>query len=72
MDLTISEKLQLVVKRKNLKYGDIVAKLGCSRQNLHKKLERNSWTDASLAEICEVLGVNYEVVFTDKETGEKY
>ena len=72
MELTISEKIKLVIKRKGLKMGDIAAKLGCSRQNLHRRFDRNSWTDATLKEISDAIGMDYEIVFTDKESGEKY
>ena len=72
MDLTISEKLRLVIKRKKLKMGEIAEKLGCSRQNLHKKFDKNTWTDESLKEVCEVMGISYEIIFTDSQTGEKY
>lgn len=72
MDLTLSEYLMLVIKRKKIKLGDICETLGCTRQNLNKKFNRNSWTDESLKQIADAIGCNVRIVLTDKDTGEEY
>lgn len=72
MELTTSEKLRLIIKRKKIKFMDVANVLGCTRQNLNQKLLRGGWTEESLKQIGDALGVDVRIVFVDRETGEEY
>ena len=72
MDLTVSEKLRLIIKRKKIKFLDVAKALGCSRQNLNQKFLRGGWTEESLKEIAEAIGCTVSITFTDKDSGEVF
>jgi transcriptional regulator with XRE-family HTH domain len=72
MNLTLNEKIKIVIKRKGLSAAELAAKLGCSRQNLFMKFKRNSWTEDDLKRIAEVIGCDVEIVFIDRVSGERY
>lgn len=72
MDLTISERIKLIAKRKGVKLGDIAEAFGYSRQNLNQRMRRNAWDENDLKAIANVLGCELEIVFIDKETGERF
>lgn len=69
--LTIAEKLTTIARHKKIGVGEYAERLGCTRQNLYIKLRRGTWTEEDLKRYAEALGCTYEVVFTDKETGDK-
>lgn len=71
MNLTISEKLRIIIKRKNIKMQDVAAAMGYSRQNLARKLSSNTWSQSDLERIAAVLGCSVDVIFTDNNTGEQ-
>lgn len=70
MDLSISEKLQILARRKGVSVADLAAGLGCSVQNVYKKLHRDKWTLAELETYAARLGCSVAVIFTDTDTGE--
>ena len=70
--LKISEKIRIVARRKGLTGKDIAAHLGCSYQNVYLKLRRGNWGDDDLKEYADALGCDYEVIFIDKATGERF
>lgn len=72
MDITISEKIRLIMKRKKITTIDLSATMGFSRQNLTQRLSRNTWTEEELKTIAEKMGCKLEILFIDKETGETY
>lgn len=70
MQLTTEDKVRIIAKRKGVTLGDISAAIGCSRQNMWKRLRRGSYTLPELQRIGAAIGCAVDVVFTDTETGE--
>lgn len=71
MSLSIREKVGVLTKRRKLTLAEVSERFGCTRQNLSYKMRGGTWSEAELEKLAEVLGCNVEIVFTDKETGEK-
>ena len=69
--LNFSEKYKIMARRKGVKLQDIAAALGCTRQNLSRRLAADSWTQAEAARLAQLLGCSVEVIFTDQDTGAK-
>ncbi|MET4563513.1 transcriptional regulator with XRE-family HTH domain [Lysinibacillus parviboronicapiens] len=63
MKLTTSEKIKIILGRKNMTVKDLADKLGTTRQNLHNKMTRNNFNESDLEKISEALEINYEVIF---------
>ena len=72
MELSVSEKLRLIMARKKIKVGDLADATNQSRQNLSNKLTRDNFTVNEAQKMAEALGCKLSVVFTDLETGEMY
>lgn len=70
MQLTVSEKIRIILGRRNLTITDLAAKLGTSRQNLTNKLNRDNFTEKDIMQIAAALNCTYESLFTMNDTGE--
>lgn len=68
--LSSSEKIRIILKRKNMSITDLADKLGTSRQNLNNKLARDNFVEKDLHEIAEAIGCDLNIIFTDKESKE--
>lgn len=70
MKLTTSEKIKIILGRKNMSMSDLAEKLKQTRQNLHNKMKRDNFSESELKEIAEALEVEFESHFI-LENGEK-
>ena len=70
MALSMSEKIKIVLGRRNMTLGDLAEKTGQTRQNLSNKMSRDNFTEKELRKIAEALGCSYYAGFTMDDTGE--
>lgn len=70
MEMTASEKIRLLAKRKGKSMGDIADLTEQSRQNLSNKMKRDNFTVAELQKIATALDCSVTVTFVDHTTGE--
>ena len=70
MEMTASEKIRLLAKRKGKSMGDIADLTEQSRQNLSNKMKRDNFTVAELQKIAAALDCSVTVTFVDHTTGE--
>ena len=70
MELTTSEKIKIILGRKNMSMSDLAEALKQTRQNLHNKMKRDNFSENELKEIANALGVKFESHFV-MENGEK-
>ena len=71
MNLTVREKLKILLGRKNLTIKDLADKLGTSRQNLSNKFSRDNFSEKDIKQIAEALNCDCEIKFKMKDTGEE-
>lgn len=69
--LTTSEKIRILLKRKDMSITDLAEKIKTSRQNINNKLSRNNFTEKDLIEIAKAMNCDVSIIFRDKESGEK-
>ncbi|MFZ5640978.1 MAG: helix-turn-helix transcriptional regulator [Bacillota bacterium] len=69
MDLTMGEKIRILIKRKKVTISELATLIGTSNQNLSNKLSRDNFSEQELHQIAEVLGCKFEgyFVFEDGE-----
>ena len=68
MEYTTAEKLEIIMKRKNITMTELAKRLGGqSRQNVSKKFKRDNFTESDLKAISEALGVDYVIEFKERE-----
>lgn len=65
-ELTISEKIKILLKRKGLTAKELAARLETTPQNLQNKLTRDNFKFNDILEIAEALGVRFEYDFVEK------
>lgn len=69
--ISFSEKVRIILKRKNLTIKDLADKLGTSRQNLSGKFSRDNFSEKDINQITQVLNCDYEIKIKMKDTGEE-
>lgn len=71
MQLSVSEKIKIILGRRNMTISDLAKKLDTSRQNLTNKFARNNFGEKELYQIAEAMDCKFEILFTLNDTGEK-
>lgn len=70
MQLSVSEKIKIILGRKNMTVSDLAKKLNTSRQNLTNKFARNNFSEKELQEIAEAMDCSVNVLFKLNDTEE--
>ena len=70
MEISTSEKIRILAKRKGKTLGDIADLTKQSRQNLSNKMKRDNFTIAEINKIAAALDCTVSIRFTDNSTGE--
>lgn len=65
--LNSTEKLRILMARKNITMAQMAEKTGQSRQNLSNKFARSNFTEKDLREMASVLGCTVNIQFVDEE-----
>ena len=65
--LNSTEKLRILMARKNITMAQMAEKTGQSRQNLSNKFARSNFTEKDLKEMASVLGCTVNTQFVDEE-----
>ena len=66
-----AELIKNLCKQQNISVAELARRIGQSRQNLYKKLQRDTLTIDEIKQIADALGVKFEQSFT-LPGGEKY
>ncbi len=70
MELSTSEKIRIILKRKGMTLAQLAESTGQSRQNLSQKMERDNFGEQELRLYAEKMGVQFESYFI-LDNGEK-
>lgn len=70
MQLSVSEKIKIILGRRNMTVSDLAKKLNTSRQNLTNKFARNNFSKKELQEIAEAMDCSVNVLFKLNDTEE--
>lgn len=65
--ISISDKLEIVLKREGITKKELAEKLGVSQPNISKKFKYNDWRESDVIEICNVIGIKCETIFKLKD-----
>ncbi len=71
MNLKTSEKIKILLGRRNQTISELATILGTSRQNLTNKLTRDNFSENELKDIADALNCEFRSTFTMKDTGEE-
>jgi len=67
MKLTMSEKIRILLKRKNITIIELSKKLGTTNQNMANKFKRDNFSMNDLEEIAKALDYEFEGYFVGKD-----
>ena len=70
MNLTMGEKIRILLKRKNVTLVELSSRIGTTNQNLANKLKRDNFSIKELNDISVALGCTFEGYFVEVD-GEK-
>lgn len=70
MPLSMSEKIKIMLKRRNMTMTQLAETIGQSRQNLSNKMNRNNFSERELEAIANALDCTYTASFTMNDSGE--
>ena len=62
--------LKVLCAYRNTNTSMLAEKMGISRQAVHNKMKRNSFSLGDIVAYCDKLDYNVEMSFIDRETGE--
>ena len=68
----MSEKIRLVLAKKNKSKAWLAEQLNCSTSNLYNKRKRDNFSEKELLEIARVLECTFEANFVLNDSGEKF
>lgn len=68
----MSEKIRLVLAKKNKSKAWLADQLGWSTSNLYNKFKRDNFSERELLEIAKVLDCTFEANFVLNDSGEKF
>lgn len=71
MQLTMGEKIKIILRRRNMTVGQLAEKTGQSRQNISNKLTRDNFNEKELRMIANALECSYQAEFILNDTGER-
>ncbi len=63
MDISVAEKIRLIMKRRNMTMGDLAEASGQTRQNLSNKMSRGNFTEREIKKMAEALDCVAEIRF---------
>lgn len=70
MQLSVIEKIKIILGRRNMTVSDLAKKLNTSRQNLTNKFSRSNFSEKELRQIAEAMDCSVDVLFTLNDTEE--
>ena len=62
MDISVAEKLRLIMKRQNMTMGKLAEASGQTRQNLSNKMTRGNFTEKDIESLASALGCSAKII----------
>lgn len=70
MQLSFSEKMRVLMKRRGVSVQELAERLGVSRQNVNQRLNNNSFTLADMEKYAAAIGCAVEIEIIEPSEGE--
>lgn len=67
VELTVAEKIRIILGRKNMTLTDLAEKMNMSRQNLNNKMKRNNFSEKEIADLANALEMKCKIVFISED-----
>ncbi len=71
MNLTMGEKIRVILKRRSMTVAQLADLTNQTRQNLSNKLARDNFQEQDIKAIADALNCDYEAYLVMRDSGEK-
>ena len=71
MNLTMGEKIRVILKRRGMTVAQLADLTNQTRQNLSNKLSRDNFQEQDIKAIADALNCHYEAYLVMRDSGEK-
>ena len=71
MNLTMGEKIRVILKRRGMTVAQLADLTNQTRQNLSNKLTRDNFQEQDIKAIADALNCDYEAYLVMRDSGEK-
>lgn len=69
--MSAAKKIKMMLVHRDMTLTDLSQLLNKSLSTMSGKMKRDNFSERDLRKIAELLNFDYEVIFTDRETGRK-
>lgn len=70
--ISTSEKMNIILSREGKTKKWLADQWGISQPSITKKFQDNNWKESDIRKFCDIMNMNYEVIFTSKGSGQDY
>ncbi len=70
--MAAAKKIRMLLVQREMSLTDLAKLLNKTVPTISKKMKRDNFSEKDLMEIARVLNFDYNITFTDKETGETF
>ena len=70
-DLSAAKKIKMLLVERDMTLTELSKQLDRSLSTMSDKMRRDNFSEKDLKKIADVLNFDYDVIFTDRETGKK-
>lgn len=67
--MSAAKKIKMLLVEREMTLTELSKRLNRSLSTMSEKMTRNNFSEKELKKIAEVLNYDYDIIFTDKETG---
>lgn len=67
MDMSFSEQLRIMLKRKGITIATLAAMTNQSTANLSAKMQRDNFDERQMHQLAEAIGCSFKVTLAEKE-----
>lgn len=69
--ISTSEKMEIILSRAGKTKKWLAEQWGISQPSITQKFKANDWRESDVQKFCNIMGMQYEVIFTDIKTNER-
>ena len=63
--ISTSEKMNIILSREGKTKKWLADQWGISQPSITKKFQDNNWKESDIKKFCDIMNMNYEIIFTD-------
>ena len=67
--MSVAKKIKILLIEREITLTELARRLNKSVPTMSDKMKRDNFSEKDLKKIAEVLNYDYDIVFTDKDTG---